>query len=459
MTGRRSPRSRAAAAGAPAAPAALPDPVELEIGEVAHGGHCVARHDGRVVFVRHALPGERVLVRFTEAEPGARFWRGDAVEVVRADPGRVQPPCPWARPGACGGCDWQHATLDVQRELKQRVLAEQLTRLGGFDLDAQPWWPVAVAAVPGDDDGLGWRTRVRFAVDAAGRAGLRGFRSHEVVPIDWCRIAHPQVSALDVTGRPWPGVAAVDVVGVADGEQRLAVVEPRDGARAPRRRTDLPPLAAEASIALDGGEGPVRLAGRAWVSETVELPSPAGSVSRAFRVGGAGFWQVHPGAAATLARTVLDFAAPRAGERAWDLYSGVGLFSAALALAVGGDGGVVAVESGDRAVRDARRNLHDLPWVEVVGERVERWVATEQARPDVVVLDPPRSGAGAAVIDAVLAARPRVIVLVACDPAALARDLRRAVEAGWRVERMEAFDLFPMTHHLETVAQLVPASS
>lgn len=422
---------------------------------MAHGGHCVARLDGRVVFVRHALPGERVRAVLTDASPAARFWRADAVEVLEASPARVAPPCPWSGPGRCGGCDWQHVDLAHQRELKQRVLAEQLRRLGGFDLDAVSWWPAAVEAVPGDVDGLGWRTRVRFAVDGAGRAGLRRWHSHDVVPVDSCRIAHPGVDEVGVTSRPWEGVTAVDVVAASGGRERLVVVEP-DGSGRIKRRTDLPPLPVEASLALAGTDGVQRLAGRAWVGEEVDLPLSTGLVRRPFRVGGAGFWQVHPGAAATLTQAVLEASRPQPGERVWDLYSGVGLFSAALGLEVGVTGRVVAVESEARAVRDARRNLHDLPWVEVVGERVERWLAAPSGNPDVVVLDPPRAGAGREVIEAVLATAPRVVVLVACDPAALARDLRTATELGYDVTSLRAFDLFPMTQHLEAVARLVP---
>jgi tRNA/tmRNA/rRNA uracil-C5-methylase (TrmA/RlmC/RlmD family) len=180
-------------------------------------------------------------------------------------------------------------------------------------------------------------------------------------------------------------------------------------------------------------------------------------------VTGGGFWQVHPGAAQTLLDAVLDAAAPQPGERAVDLYSGVGLFSAGLAERVGVTGNVVAVESDERAVKDARRSLHDLPNVRIVAGRVERVVTGTGpdgdvlARADVVVLDPPRTGAGRDVVGAVLAARPRIVVYVACDPAALARDVATAAGVGYRLGALRAFQLFPMTHHVECVATLVPA--
>jgi tRNA/tmRNA/rRNA uracil-C5-methylase (TrmA/RlmC/RlmD family) len=178
-------------------------------------------------------------------------------------------------------------------------------------------------------------------------------------------------------------------------------------------------------------------------------------------VSGAGFWQVHPGAAAALLDAVLDAAGPRAGEHALDLYCGVGLFAAGLASRVGSGGSVLGVEGEGRAVADARRNLHDLPWVRLEHAPVEA-ALTGPGRPrraDVAVLDPPRTGAGREVVEAVLALQPRVVVYVACDPAALARDVALAAGAGYRLDGLRAFDLFPMTHHVECVARLTPAAA
>jgi tRNA/tmRNA/rRNA uracil-C5-methylase (TrmA/RlmC/RlmD family) len=175
-------------------------------------------------------------------------------------------------------------------------------------------------------------------------------------------------------------------------------------------------------------------------------------------VSGAGFWQVHPGAAQVLVDAVLDAADPQPGEHALDLYCGVGLFAAGLASRVGSEGTVLGVEGEGRAVADARRNLHDLPWVRLEHAPVASVLTggDRPARADVVVLDPPRTGAGREVVEAVAALRPRVVVYVACDPAALARDVATAAEAGYRLAGLRAFDLFPMTHHVECVATLVP---
>jgi tRNA/tmRNA/rRNA uracil-C5-methylase (TrmA/RlmC/RlmD family) len=332
--------------------------VIVDVGPVGHGGICIGHaEDGRAVLIRHALPGERVRVRVTEER--SSYLRVDAVEVLDASPHRVTPPCPWSGPGRCGGCDWQHVALDEQRRLKASVVSEQLRRIAGLDV------PVVVEAVPGDSDGLGWRTRVRLAVDSDGVAGLRRHRSHEVEAIGDCLIAHPSLPVASVVGQRWPGNDGVDLV-----------------------RSDVE-----------------HAAGRDW------------------RVPEGGFWQVHPGAADALAAAVLEAAQARPGDVVLDLYAGVGLFAGVLAPVVV-PGRVHAVES-DRAA--------------------------------IVVLDPPRKGAGRAVIDGIAAAGPRRVVHVACDPASLARDVALLAGHGYALDGLRAFDLFPMTAHVECVATLVRA--
>jgi tRNA/tmRNA/rRNA uracil-C5-methylase (TrmA/RlmC/RlmD family) len=372
--------------------------IELTVGPPAHGGHCVARSGGLVVFVRHALPGERVVAEVTEVHRG--YLRADAVRVLEASADRVPAPCPYARPDGCGGCDLQHAAPAAQRAWKAAVVREQLARLAGVDTD------VAVRALPGGL--LGWRSRVRYTVDAAGRAGLLKHRSHEVVPVDRCLIAHPAIQALPVLAQTW-------------AEDSVSTVASSAG-----------------DVAVGQGTVRERAVGREWT-----LPVDV-------------FWQVHPDAADVLARAVLDLLAPRPGETAWDLYGGAGLFAAALASA---GARVTLVESVPPAAAAARFNLADLPDVEVVEARVER-VLRRLARPvDLVVLDPPRSGAGAGVVRAVVAAQPRAVAYVACDPAAFARDVGTFREMGWRLAELRAYDCFPMTHHVECVGLLTPGGA
>ncbi|MGH3473467.1 MAG: class I SAM-dependent RNA methyltransferase [Aeromicrobium sp.] len=392
----------------------------VDVGPVAHGGHCVARLAGQVVFVRHTLPGERVRIRITERSK--RFLRADAVEVLDSSSDRVAAPCPYA--GDCGGCDFQHVSPAGQRRLLTSVVREQLDRLAGLSWDGE------VEAVEPDD--LGWRTRVAFAVDESGRAGLRRHRSHDVVPIEECLIAHPELPR--VLDRTWDS-ESVEAIVSSSGE-RLLVTD----ATIP----DEVERAVDGVVAVDGT---VR-GGRGALTEQVHDAS--------MRVSGSGFWQVHPAAATTLVDAVLETAQVRSGDIVVDLYAGVGLFTTFLADAVGEQGTVVSVESDDRAARDARRNLHDRPQVQLVGATVERALRSEQIKSaDVVVLDPPRTGAKRAVAG-IAALTPRRVVYVACDPAALARDLATFADLGYRLDVLRAFALFPMTHHVECVATLVP---
>jgi tRNA/tmRNA/rRNA uracil-C5-methylase (TrmA/RlmC/RlmD family) len=404
--------------------------LELDIERVGHGGICIAHApDGRVVFVRHALPGERVIVAVTESKKS--YLRGDAVEVLKASPDRVDPPCVFAGPGRCGGCDWQHVALPAQRVLKATVVREQLQRLAGLDLD------VTVEELAGAPDGLGWRTRVRFAVDRNGVVGFHKHRSHGIEPVDSCAIAHPLVNELGVPLKTWQGAVDVSVaVGAITGDRVLDAIG--DG----KRRPHVPWLDAPTGVLVDG----VKLGGRTNVREE--------AAGRSWRVSGTGFWQVHPAAADTLVEAVRDGIEPRPGERLVDLYAGAGLFAGALAT---GLSAVVAVESHHGAVSDARRNLADLPHVSFVHAAVEDAVGKLDPA-DLVVLDPPRSGAGAAVVAGIAALRPRRVAYVACDPAALARDIKTFSEHGYVVQSLRAFDLFPMTAHVECVAVLAPTS-
>jgi len=449
----------------------LPEPgdvLELSVGEAAHGGWCVARTGpGPVIFVRHALPGERVRAVITQTT--SRLARADATVILDPSPDRVVPPCPHARPGGCGGCDWQHASLPAQRALKAAVVRQQLRRIAGLERE------VTVEPVPGDEAGLGWRTRVKFAVGPGGVAGLHRHRSHEVMEIGECPIAHPLVTAAGATRRPWPQVASVEVAAAPGSDQRAVIVTARGRGPAPWRSDQAggpepgggPEI--EADTVLVRRPGPAGRPGRrpspGARARTTVTRGPGHLRQRAagrdWRVSAAGFWQVHPGAADTLAAAVLAAARPQPGDVALDLYCGAGLFAGVLAEAVGPAGAVIGIESDAAAVRDARHNLRATPWARVHrGDAAEVLARTGLSGASLAVLDPPRTGVARPVLDLLSAPPPpgagrlSRIAYVSCDPATLARDLGVLATAGWTLEDLRAFDAFPMTHHVECLATL-----
>ncbi|MFE5626433.1 class I SAM-dependent RNA methyltransferase [Streptomyces virginiae] len=423
---------------------------EVEVGPVAHGGHCIARTaEGRVLFVRHTLPGEKVVAKVTEGDVDSRFLRADAITVLDASKDRVEAPCPYAGPGKCGGCDWQHAKPGAQRRLKGEVVAEQLKRLAGLTAE-EAGWDGTVMPAEGDKLPAGqvpqWRTRVQYAVDEDGTVGLRKHRSHEIEPIDHCMIAAQGVSELGIEKQDWPQMATVEAIAASGSQDRQVVLTPRPGGRLPLVELDKP----VSVLRVEEKDGGVhRVHGRPFVRERAD--------GRTYRVGMGGFWQVHPQAADTLIKAVMQGLMPRKGEMALDLYCGVGIFAGALAERLGETGAVLGIESTKRAVEDARHNLADFLRVRIEQGKVETVLPkTGITECDLVVLDPPRAGAGKQTVRHVAGLSARRIAYVACDPAALARDLAYFAEAGYKPRTLRVFDLFPMTHHVECVAILEP---
>jgi tRNA/tmRNA/rRNA uracil-C5-methylase (TrmA/RlmC/RlmD family) len=395
--------------------------LELEVTNVAHGGICVARHDGRVIFVSDTIPGEVVRARITEASKKS-FWRADAVSVVRAS--EFRQPHVWsaasidrAPEDRAGGAEFGHIRIDQQRELKRQVLADALRRMAAVDSD------VAVEALPGSDDGTGWRTRVRLQVDADGRPGPFAARSHRVIGVTDLPLATTAVQDAAPLGQRFPGEEHIDVLEPSTGSARLIV----------------------------GRQKPTVIRERVG--------------SREFRVDDRGFWQVHRAAAETLTAAVQDAVDealfdPRAHNL--DLYGGVGLLAAAVADRFGSTTRMTTVESDPRATEHAGENLAEWLGARAITARVERYVAQlaasgEQLTGSTVILDPPRSGAGRDVVDALARLAPEQLVYVACDPVALARDIGFFAERGYVLGSLRAFDLFPNTHHVEAVASLLKA--
>lgn len=390
------------------------DLLDLDITGIAHGGTFIARHDGRVVFVSDAVPGERVRVRVTDAK--ASFWRAETVEVLDASPQRrphVWPEADISRDpdDRAGGADLGHIELGHQRVLKRQVLTEALDKFAGGGLEAPVVEPVD------DTDGTRWRTRVSLHVDDDGVVGPYAARSHRVIPVASHPLARPRIEAEALSlknARP----GRVDLVESADGDVHV-----------------------------------LRRPGRGRRPAAPVIVERVGD--RSFRVDADGFWQVHPLAAPALDDAVRSILAGRIDPASThlDLYGGVGLLATSLAAVGATD--IVTVESSGRATAHARENLADTGATAVTA-RVDRYLAglPDGARAGVVVLDPPRAGAGRAVVESVHALNPDAIAYVACDPVALARDLGTFRSLGWSVESMRAMDLFPHSHHFEVIAML-----
>ncbi len=387
---------------------AVGDRFVTTIEKVAHGGHFIARHLGAVIFVRHAIPGEEVEIEITGT--GSSFNRADVVNIIKPSPDRVSAPCQFAHRAGCGGCDFQHISLDRQRQLKSEVITEQFARIAKRDLEVT----VEEVGAP-----LGYRTRFNAVTTRNGDLGFKQARSHKVVPVSDCRILQPEIKYQELASRKWKGDLRVEVTLSSAGERTIATGYSRD-------------------------ETPVR---------TSEGPDIGQYSINGFNleVSQRSFWQSHKLAPAVLTQVVGEFAELQVGDRVLDLYGGVGLFTSQFLEGIGDGGQIDLVEGSKSATSDAIRNFAEIKNVKVhTGDVAKLLPRFSQA--DVIVLDPPREGAGKEVVVAMVALKPRAIVYVACDPAALARDTTYLSEAGFEIAKIRAFDLFPMTHHIETVA-------
>ena len=380
------------------------DRITVEIGPVAHGGHFIARHKGQVVFVRYGITGEEAIVEITSVS--SKLARGDAIEIIKPSKDRVVPPCKYAVPGGCGGCDFQHIEISAQLEFKRSVIREQFSRLGRIEIDLD-----VVAVEP--KNGLNWRTRMDFAISKNGKTGLYSARSKEVTEIDKCLIAVEAINDDAMFSRNWKGDDRLEVAVSSSGEKNVS----------------------------RGGRS---------ISGPTQLHEVVGE--HTYEISPTSFWQSHSAAPKVLTKLVMDLLALRPGDQVCDLYGGVGLFTAPMAEDVGDIGKVHLIESSHRATQDALKIFDKQKNVQVHSGRVEQKLPLIN-RVDVILLDPPRTGAGEMVVKQMMAKKPRTIVYVSCDPASLARDAKQLEEGGYHLNHMVGFDLFPMTHHVECVAR------
>jgi 23S rRNA (uracil1939-C5)-methyltransferase len=409
----------------------MPEIIDLQLTAVAHGGTALGRHQGQVIFVPYAIPGEVVRAEIVEAS--SRWAQARLVEVLQPSPQRVEPPCPYFGPDRCGGCHFQHIAYEAQAEFKRQVVIDQLARVGGLRetnvLDiiaaAEPW---------------SYRNHAQFSLTPEGQLGFLTADSHHVVPVKECLILDPLLddlwAALDME---WPQLYRLGLrCGSATGD--LMAVFELDHYEDFDIEVDFP---VSCVLLLADGETVV-LVGNSYLTEHV--------AGRDYRISAGSFFQVNTAGAEVLVALVREYLAPSGDETLVDLYSGVGLFGLALAGSVGH---VIGVEADPSAVADFRYNACGLAHVELLEGKAETALARIEGRVDLLVLDPPRSGAGRQVVGGIARLSPRRIAYVSCDPATLARDARYLVDSGYRLHQVQAVDLFPQTYHIESVALFV----
>lgn len=379
--------------------------IRVTIEKVAHGGHFIARYEGAVIFVRHGLPGELVDVAITSI--GSSFNRGDVVTVIEPSADRVDAPCRFANRNGCGGCDFQHVEISAQRKLKSDVITEQFSRIAKMDIRVE---------VEEVSPALGWRTQTTIGSDKNGRAGFYASRTNSIMAIDNCLVLHPAIGYQEIAGRNWEPGARIEVSASTDGSRRVVVGD--------------------------------QIEGDAQQIFTVK--------DKKYHVSAGSFWQSNLNAPEVLVDCVSEFAQVKTGEHVLDLYGGVGLFALQILDAIGPGGRIDLVEGSKSATADAHINFEGAANVKIHTGDVEK-ILPRFSRADVIILDPPRDGAKKNVIESAVACAPRAIVYVACDPAALARDSALLRDANYTLKEIRAFDLFPMTHHIECVALFTPA--
>lgn len=383
--------------------------ITVVLEKVAHGGHFIARYQGAVIFVRHGIPGEEVDIEITSV--GSSFNRGDVISVHTPSLDRVSAPCRYAHRSGCGGCDFQHISLARQRALKKDVITEQFSRIAKMDIS------IDVEEVSGP---LGWRTRCSAVTTKSGALGFYQARSHSIIPVDDCRILVPEMKFAELASRGAKGDQRIEISISNTGERTIASAHSRD-------------------------ESPMRVSDGPDVAHYEVL-------GNTFEVSQKSFWQSHKDAPRILTEAVSAYAQVQAGDHLLDLYGGVGLFARYLLPGVGEKGRIDVVEGSKSATADAARNFAGIQNVFIHTGDVEKAI-TRFDSADVIVLDPPREGAGKTVIEQCARTSPRTIVYVACDPAALARDTAYLRDNGFELDELRAFDLFPMTHHIECIAK------
>ena len=382
------------------------DKIEVEIGPIAHGGHFVSRHNNQVIFVRHAITGEKAIVEITATS--SKLAHGDAIQILKKSKHRVNPNCKYATPGGCGGCDFQHINVEVQSRYKLDVVKEQFDRIAKIAVE-----PQLITVDP--KDGLGWRTRFDFAISKNGKAGLYASKSKNVIELDECPIAIEPINKSTIFNADWEG-------------------------------TDRVRASVSSSSQLNISRGKKTISGPKKLKETVN--------KNTYEISPQSFWQSHTSAPKVLTDLAIDFMKLRKGDIVCDLYGGIGLFTLPIAEIVGNKGHVHLVELSNHAIRDASKIFKNYKNVTIHKGMVDKKISNI-SNIDTILLDPPRTGAGKNTISKIVRKSPEKIVYISCDPASLARDSKYLQENGYILDKIKVIDLFPMTHHVESIVRFV----
>jgi 23S rRNA (uracil1939-C5)-methyltransferase len=407
--------------------------LEVQVSDMAHGGDAVARHEGKVVFVPYALPGEKVLVEITEDK--ASYSRGRVVQVLTPSPDRVEPRCP--HHGTCGGCQWQHIAYERQLSLREEVLRSQLKRIAHLP-------EVPVRPTVGASDPWCYRNHVQLHVDPEGKLGFMGLDGWSVIPIRECHIMHQLLwdtfVGLEID---FPDLHRVSLrAGLSTGEQ-LVILE-TTGTEVPGVEVDVP----VSCVLLLGDGTPVTYVGNGYITENVG--------GRAYRISATSFFQANTSQTEQLVRIVAGYLEPQGTEVLVDLYCGVGTLSLALADDVAQ---VIGIDANEAAIADALFNAEGMTNATFLEGSAEELLPSIEGPVDLAILDPPRQGATKEAVAALTALSVPKIVYVSCDPATLARDVGRMQEAGYQLVEVQPVDMFPQTYHVEAVALLRLSSS
>ncbi len=375
----------------------------LDIGNIANGGHFVARHHNQIIFVRHAISGEVAKVKITAVN--SKFAFGDAVEILKPSKDRISPPCKYSHPEGCGGCDFQHINYDVQSDLKKEVIKDQFKRITKIDI-----LPEIITANP--SNGFHWRSRLNLAISENKKVGLRAHKSNKVIEIDECLIALKEINKSDIFSANW------------DSKENLNI-------------------SCSSTNQINISQFNKSIIGPDKLTENVD--------KNEYTISPKSFWQSHINAPSLLLQQVIKNADIQQDQIVCDLYGGVGLFTLPISKLIGKNGQIHLIEMNDTCIEDANIMFEYIDNIYIHHGTVEQKLGSVK-KIDTIILDPPRNGVSKQVINQMIEKKPNTIIYVSCNPSTLARDSKILLDNKYSLSNIVGLDLFPMTHHLETVA-------